>query len=253
MDSVFASQAVRLLAPALFTDDVCLISDLDMMPLSKSYFVDAIKDIDDDKFIIYRPNCLGKDQIPMCYNAAKGKTWSEVFGVTTMQDMIAKLQEWDNQANSRYSGKSKWCMDQLLLAEYIGKYKKIMPNKVLGLEDNIHRLCRDTLVVQFMDNFFSNYPLLEKYWHKLFSLSKKFNSMSSLGKLPKKIYRIQVISVRRAIGKLPKKTLKKLYKIQITSVRYTKGIPHTDFHMPRPYKSSKNLIDAVFETHFDSS
>ncbi len=45
IDTAFLSQNVRLLAPSLFPKDVCIISDIDDMPLSQDYFQDNIKNL----------------------------------------------------------------------------------------------------------------------------------------------------------------------------------------------------------------
>ena len=56
INSAFVAQNIRLLAPSLFPDDVCLISDIDNMPLSKSYFLENIIDVKDNNFVIFRPS-----------------------------------------------------------------------------------------------------------------------------------------------------------------------------------------------------
>ena len=43
VNPVFVSQTLRLLAPSLHKDDICIISDMDMIPLSKDYFVNKLK------------------------------------------------------------------------------------------------------------------------------------------------------------------------------------------------------------------
>ncbi len=78
------AQAIRLLIPALFPEDGCIISDIDMIPLQKSYFIDSVSEVPDDCFVVYR-NLGYNDQdnhYPMCYNAAKGKIFAEIFGVS---------------------------------------------------------------------------------------------------------------------------------------------------------------------------
>ena len=39
INPVFTAQNIRLLAPVLFPDEVCILSDIDIMPLSKNYFL----------------------------------------------------------------------------------------------------------------------------------------------------------------------------------------------------------------------
>ena len=48
IDNIFLSQNVRLLATCLYPDDVSILSDIDMMPLSKQYFQGNISKYSDD-------------------------------------------------------------------------------------------------------------------------------------------------------------------------------------------------------------
>ena len=47
------AQIIRLLAPVFFEDQVCLLSDIDMLPLRKEYFVDLVRDVREDAFVLY--------------------------------------------------------------------------------------------------------------------------------------------------------------------------------------------------------
>ncbi len=86
------AQTVRLLLPALFPDDGCILSDIDMIPLNKSYFIESVKDIEDDQFVVYRKLTYGT--YPMCYNAAKGSTFAELFQIHSVEEIPAQVKEW---------------------------------------------------------------------------------------------------------------------------------------------------------------
>lgn len=78
------AQVIRLLLPAFFPNDGCLLSDIDMIPLQKNYFINSVINVPDDFFVVYR-NLAYNDQdnhYPMCYNAAKGRVFADIFGVT---------------------------------------------------------------------------------------------------------------------------------------------------------------------------
>jgi len=47
------ARTIRLLLPILFEDEVCLISDIDMLPLSKEYYQGSIADVPEDNFVVY--------------------------------------------------------------------------------------------------------------------------------------------------------------------------------------------------------
>lgn len=187
INSAFVAQNVRLLAPALFPEDVCIISDIDDMPLSKKYFQDNIKDFDDDKFIIYRPDAVPENMISIMWNAAKGQVWSKIFDVYNLNDIKNKLISW---YPNNYSVRGQnWYFDQIILRNKINTFHEKFPSSVIELSDELtgfNRLNRSKLKRNF----------------------RKF---------------------------------------------YIEGTDYTDFHMPRPYKKHKKLIDKVYEIHFNKN
>ena len=71
-------QWVRFWIPSQFPDKTCLLSDIDMFPISRQYFLDQVKDIPEDKYVHLNPN---HQFIPVCYHLAKGKTFTHVLGL----------------------------------------------------------------------------------------------------------------------------------------------------------------------------
>ncbi len=187
IDSAFLSQNIRLLAPCLFPEDICIISDIDNMPLSESYFQKNIAKIDENQFVVYRPDACPDDMISIMWNAAKGSTWAKIFNVFNEQEIINKLIDW-------YPDKYKirgenWYFDQRILRTEIEKYKKQYPNMDTELNDEesgFNRLNRSKLKRRF----------------------KKF---------------------------------------------YIEGSHYSDFHMPRPYKKYKKIIDKVYNINFQKN
>ncbi|MBS0604955.1 MAG: hypothetical protein JSS60_07985 [Verrucomicrobia bacterium] len=112
------SQVIRLFLPALFPDEGCLISDIDMLPVSKSYFIDGAASCPDDAFLVYRDRAHGWDypRYPMCYNAAKGRVFASVFGISNPQQINAKISEW---AEWGYG----WNTDELLLYYFLKQWE----------------------------------------------------------------------------------------------------------------------------------
>lgn len=70
------SQFIRLWYPQNFPEDVCVTTDIDMLPLSKGFFTTQIKNIYDDEFVSF--NLKGWD-LSICYNIAKGKTFKKIL------------------------------------------------------------------------------------------------------------------------------------------------------------------------------
>ena len=81
----FYAQVIRLLLPLYFEDEFCLISDIDMIPLNAAYFNDAVREIDPTHFVVFRNKGYFENKFPMCYNAALGKTFKEIFGIAKEQ------------------------------------------------------------------------------------------------------------------------------------------------------------------------
>lgn len=82
-------QWVRFWIPSQFPDKVCLLSDIDMFPISRAYFVDQLAAIPDSKYVHLNPF---HQFIPVCYHAALGSTFREVLGLhDTWEESIRAL------------------------------------------------------------------------------------------------------------------------------------------------------------------
>ena len=126
----FQAQVIRLLLPSLFPDDYVIISDIDMIPISKKYFGKVLKYIPNNIFLQYFYN----HQI--CYNLAKGSLWKEIFEVDSLNSIISKLKEWYYEYNGQHT------TDQQVLAKHLEKYqgKKLMLSNFLPEKTMIKRL-----------------------------------------------------------------------------------------------------------------
>ncbi len=107
------AQAIRLLLPILYPNEGCLLSDIDMIPISKSYFIDNAKECPDDAMLIYRDKAdeyhFGK--FPMCYVAAKGRVYGEVFGIHSAEEIRQELLEWSELGYG-------WNTDEIILSSH---------------------------------------------------------------------------------------------------------------------------------------
>jgi hypothetical protein len=80
VDTGFQSQIARMYVTKYYEEKICLTSDIDMLPLSKKYFTDDIKEFDGDSLIIFSSDAYqGVERYPICYNAAKGKLFNEIM------------------------------------------------------------------------------------------------------------------------------------------------------------------------------
>ena len=135
LDSTFVAQNIRLLAPSIFKNDNCIISDIDSLPLSRDYFINSVKNISDNSFIIYRPDAAAFNMIPICWNLAKGSKWSEIFDINSKQKIERRLKNW--YVFSYKFKRYKWYTDQIILKQYIDRYRKKSSGPVVKLDDNV--------------------------------------------------------------------------------------------------------------------
>lgn len=113
------TQVIRLFLPILFPDEGCLISDIDMIPISRSYFFDGALQCPDNGFLVYRRtvNEDSEPRYPMCYNAAKGSVFSSVFGISHRDQIPELIRHWAEYGLG-------WNTDELLLYAYLIEWER---------------------------------------------------------------------------------------------------------------------------------
>jgi len=111
------AQVVRLFLPVMYPDDVCIIGDIDMIPISKSYYMDRVTDLSDDVFVLYRDTCYPPDiswwTIP--YIAAKGSTYGEIFGLKSISEIPQLIKKWAAQGYG-------WHTDEILMTRCLKQW-----------------------------------------------------------------------------------------------------------------------------------
>jgi hypothetical protein len=163
MHTAFQAQCIRLLYPqTLQQDDGVLITDMDMLPMNRFYYEDAIKNISSDTFISYR-DVLLPHELPICYNIATPQVWKKMFQNET-------LEKWYTRANyDGNHGGSGWNIDQLVLIEKYNKYagKKIILNDKMTRFNRLDRSgfnFNDTnLQTNIISGYYSDYHCLRPY------------------------------------------------------------------------------------------
>jgi len=108
----YQARVIRLLAPGLFPDEVSIVSDIDLVPLSRQLFIKPLQDVPDNHFVSFNYRCSHTGlfkQFPkryfMSYSVAKGKTFSELFGLYSIDKIPEKMCEWyDLQLSSQLAG-----------------------------------------------------------------------------------------------------------------------------------------------------
>ena len=118
INTTFVGQNMRIYYPALLNlpeDEMVMITDMDMLPMSASYYKDNLENYTIDDFIYYRN--IDGNQIYMCYNAAHPKTWANLFNITCENDIEKILQQ-------KYEG-AGWYTDQLTMYEKLINYPNL--------------------------------------------------------------------------------------------------------------------------------
>jgi hypothetical protein len=124
IDSGLQSQIIRLYLPKLLNGNI-IITDIDMVPLSKLYFIDQVDFFDENKIHIMSSDnaeCNRNKEIPMCYNISNTKLISEILELDL---------SWVKFANKLNSMNEGWSTDQRYLWDMIQKYRITNNDKVV--------------------------------------------------------------------------------------------------------------------------
>jgi hypothetical protein len=139
-------QWVRFWIPSLFPDKICITSDIDMLPVSKEYFVNQIRGISDDKYVHLNPN---HQFIPACYHIAKGTVFQQVLELDKeWETSIRRLHDLnlghdcvaDDPSNPILPGKINWGAEEEYLTRILRGYKDT--SKIVYIPRTHHRIDR---------------------------------------------------------------------------------------------------------------
>lgn len=155
MDTGFIAQNIRLLYPALMdAEGGILITDMDILPMNRSYYIDPIISYDTTKFITYRPlSVVGTNEIAICYNIATPTIWKDIFNIHNIEDihkilkMLYKNDTYIGENAYRYY-KPGWITDQLYLFEKVTEWNRKTNNHVILDDSLFKRLNRNKPITQ---------------------------------------------------------------------------------------------------------
>jgi len=114
------AQVIRLLLPILFPDEGCIISDIDMLPISYTYFKEGATHCPDTDFLVYRNRAAGYEnggRYPMCYLAAKGRVFGSIFGISKRDQIPGVIRQ---LADEQYG----WNTDEIVVYAYAKKWEE---------------------------------------------------------------------------------------------------------------------------------
>jgi hypothetical protein len=112
--TVLQSQFARIWLTTLFPEDICVLTDIDMFPISKKYFVEQLGNISDDKYVHINPSHIiyKNVNIPLCYNIAKGSTFTNVLNIDKQFDKFL----------IHNNVQDNWCADEHHITTQVQKY-----------------------------------------------------------------------------------------------------------------------------------
>jgi hypothetical protein len=115
LNTAYVAQIIRLAWPALIkTNELVMITDMDMIPMSRRYYEAAARWIMPHEIASFRPP-VNEKEYAMCYIAGHPTSWSKVFGINTVDDIAPfLLQHYNNNYDGRHGG-SAWTTDQEVL------------------------------------------------------------------------------------------------------------------------------------------
>lgn len=143
----FISQFIRLLYPCILNyKNGVLITDIDMLPMNKTYYTKNIIEYDNNKFIYYRDNiCIPFKQIAMCYNVATPEIWKDIFKINSLDDIVDYIKNVNDKNIIKESGNIDWYIDQKTLYNKVTEWNQKTNNfvRLNEIQTKFNRLDRN--------------------------------------------------------------------------------------------------------------
>ena len=118
------AQLARIYFTQLFEDEICLVSDIDMIPICKNFFdkKKIVMNVEDNSFYHLNPERREFGQLPLCYYCGFGSTYKKLFDGMSWEEFLNFILEKDFNVNKtnyrlppRLSGNNLWFSDELFL------------------------------------------------------------------------------------------------------------------------------------------
>ena len=136
VNDIYIAQVIRILYPCIFEDKNILITDMDIFPASRDYFLEPIKKYSNEHFITYRDKYVNQSMYSICYNVANSKVWRDIIGIKNIKGVNHVLLKWYKLCPN-YDGKKNcegWFTDQKMLFKVVNHWNA-RTNKLVILND----------------------------------------------------------------------------------------------------------------------
>lgn len=105
------------------SEKISIISDIDMIPLSRWYFVEQIEKYEENKYLHLNPCIETYSRLPSCYHVASGKVFSDFLDLKiSFTDSLSLLlaKKYNNkECFLPGSGNEFWCYDEFYATDKI--------------------------------------------------------------------------------------------------------------------------------------
>lgn len=137
------AQMARIYFTQKYADDICLVSDIDMFPVSKSFFdVKKISNAcDAETFFHLNPERREFGQFPLCYYCGYGSLYSKLIGDVSWEQFLQNITEMNFNTDvmgfslpKHLQGKNLWFSDELFMFSSLQKTgaRIIINNELVG-------------------------------------------------------------------------------------------------------------------------
>jgi hypothetical protein len=115
---------IRYWYPSQEPEKTWMISDIDMIPISKNYFVNQISEVDPCAYVHLYANAK---PIPSCYHVAMGSLFQRFLNLpNSFEDSLSRLVRHSQGTN--HMGMDKWGMDEYYAHMHLQEYYKMYPD-----------------------------------------------------------------------------------------------------------------------------
>lgn len=144
---------VRYFHPSTEPETTWAISDIDMFPVSREYFLDRVSSIEDNSYVHLDPSIGEYKKFPSCYHIAKGSVFTDVLDLPLDWEMSAWQVHSSNLGSDpggHLTGKTSWFADEQYATNKILQKINIGYNNIKFIERDGgrygHRLDRSNFV-----------------------------------------------------------------------------------------------------------